>query len=246
MFRNLFMRMSPEGEVAAAGGEVTPVMVNHELQTKPETQATTTETTEVVAPIHIGLGGEIKTVDELKAYAKKLEDDAAKRFLEGRRDEANPKTSTQDYLRVAPAAEELNAEEMLENPAAFAQKLEARITKGIEARKEAEQRDRQFWDSFYLEHPQLKKFDRAVKSVLTEKWGVIQQMDVTKGKEVLARESMTYLKEIQGTQGTTVTMTQEPGPTLHGSFPSAGKVETAKKRSTFLDEVNEARRKKKS
>lgn len=250
-----FARMDEQktGEEGGGAGTATPATATPTIdpttqlngQTAPETATQTAPA--APTPIYKGLGGSFTSTEELTKYVAELEANVAKNILEGQRPK-QPQKTAQEEMATAPAEVDISPDQLFEDPAAFVSKLEEKILKKLKAEDETKKKETAFWEGFYLENPELKNYDRAVKSVMNEKWGYLQKLPVSEAKKILASEALGFVNSIRGTEGQRVIMTGSAGGTLQNSFATHqdGGQQVNSKPSSFLDEMRSLTKKRKS
>ncbi len=244
-----FMRMRPEAEVSGGGDESTEKTLieptpqfNGTAESKNETPASQ----EPTKPLYKGLGGEFATTDDLIKYVGDLEARAAQEIIAKQRPATQQNSAAQELNPVATNVE-IDPTELFENPAGVIEKITKKIKAELKSEDEAKTRTNTFWEGFYLENPELKNYDRSVKSVMNEQWSYLNNLPLSKAKEILATEARKFINEVRGPEGQRVTMTGSAGGTIPNSFANQGGAKViVKKPSNFFDEMRNANKRKKT
>lgn len=218
-------------EVEATGHPAEGTVIEGETPSVEETPS---------EPLYKGVKGEITDPKELAEYTRELEKTtiALAARQETSAEPANP-----------PPVKKSWEEEVKENWYTDPDKAVATLRQGIlgeitSANNQKAQAD-ELWKQFYSENPDLKKYDRAVRSVMTEKRGEFAKLDVKTFKAKLAKDSREYIASIRGEEevvtelpagGATIVSSGNKRPAGGGGKPPAPK--------TFVQQVNDVRARK--
>jgi hypothetical protein len=188
-------------------------------------------------PVYLG-SRKFNSQGELEAYLSELE---------GR--VANTNT-VQTQVAPTPAPQVQPEEDistlMFENPAKYAEIIQNRAYKKVMQdieRKEAQDKE---WKDFYKANPDLEEFRDAVDFQLNKNWQTIKSQPLAQAKEILAKETRTYLNKLRGKptgQGTE--LPSKPTVTVAGSAggPAKKPVDQAPAVMSFTDQVRKMQRK---
>lgn len=246
-----FMRMNQQEEVSGGGSapQETPVIdpTPQMNQVTASGSAAQEQPAPAAKPIYKGLGGEFATTDDLLKYVGDLEARAAQDILSKQRPTTKQPSIQEEITPNSVSGFDINPEELFENPTGVVEKITKKIKAELKSEDEAKARNESFWAGFYLENPELKNYDRSVKSVMNEQWSYLHSLPLSKAKEILATESRKFINEVRGPEGQRVTMTGGAGGTIPNSFANQGGSAPVKnKPSTFFEEMRNIRKNKKT
>ena len=188
-------------------------------------------------PVYLG-SRKFNSQGELEAYLSELEGRVANTHV--------------NYNNVAPTpAPQAQPEEdistlMFENPAKYAEVIQNRAYKKVMQDIERKESQDKEWRDFYKANPDLEEFRDAVDFQLNKNWQTIKSQPLAQAKEILAKETRTYLNKLRGKptgQGTE--LSSKPTVTVAGSVGGAAKkpVDQAPVVMSFTDQVRKMQRK---
>ncbi len=156
--------------------------------------------------IYEGFGKKFKTADELAEYTKELESKLVKNELGKKSEEDNQEKPTISEKfgqgqEKSVVTDEL-ADRIFEEPKEVLTELEKKIKDGLKAEDLKKKQEAQFWNEFYHDFPDLKKQERVVNLILKEQGTKIAPMNIDKGREYLASETRTLLRQMGNEMGT--------------------------------------------
>lgn len=198
-------------------------------------------------PIFEGLTQKFNTIDELAEYTKNLETQMAANRLQRDREEATRQGEpiSNLYQEKGPEVTKEETDELFNNPSAFVTNLRKSILNDIDAKKAKEDRLASFWESFYLDNPDLRNKKRIVNLIMSDRWAELQTAPLLKAKEILAKESFRFIREMGGTvEGRKEIPETESAIGLSSTRGTAPKVETKATTTTFFGELKAMRDKK--
>ena len=180
-------------------------------------------------PLYSGIGGDFKSVDELKQYTQNLEtllvnkkpeasSPAARSFIPAPNQAPAP-VQTKDSFEETIYSDPLKAKEILKHE----------IRKEMETQRDAERRQERFWQGFYSKNGDLKGMEHIVQSVFSrDHQSIVRLPDDRAVEEHLVREARQIVNEVKKTIGVTETRLQSApavavGSSGSGFVPSAGK-----------------------
>lgn len=197
-------------------------------------------------PLYRGFLGDLKSVDDLKSYAKNLEEIVVQaRAMQDRQPSpGNPVAPTPPAAPQGPSLDDQIQEVWFSDPKKAASLLRQQVKSEFDQERNAERNREKFWQQFYEKNPDLKRVDRIVQSVVKEKLPDIQKLPSDREvSEFLSKET----REIIGLVGKAFTKTEtrlpsEPAVTLgaSGETPPAPTAPPARP-VTFIDQVRMAR-----
>ena len=213
----------------------------------PEVEQSTTTPAKAVRL----LNSEVKTHDEVLAYAaelerKQIEAEAKLSAFEN----VTSRFATQD-TPAAQVAEELSEEEinskyasrMFSEPAKvlkeFANDIEARVTQ----KATKSQEEKTFWSSFYDEFSDLNGLDEIVQLQLFKNQEQWKKVPVGQARKLLANAARSYVEKIRDLKTPTETLPSGPAATAGATRGSAPRVETTSVPMSFADQVRKVNKK---
>lgn len=148
----------------------------------------------------------------------------------------------QQAQKVEAKSDETSIEDVFyTDPKKAAQILKKQATeealKAIDAERRKERQEKEFWDNFYSENPDLRGRERFVKLVLGEKWNELESKPTTEAKEAIAKETRQLISQASTTGGTRTELLQNPGMALPSSGPSYGGQTTETKPASFVSQI---------
>lgn len=179
-------------------------------------------------------GREFNSEAELDAYVATLHTPPAQ--------QPAPAAPTQGLIDGKPIEEV-----MFNDPGRYHQHIldEARrlAREDMQAVNTAAGNEKKFWDDLYAENPDLKDQDRAVKSVLREKFDEFAKLPVSEARTRLALEARQFVSTIRQGNGTRTTeLSGGSAPALGASGAPAPRVTVPEPSVNFIDQVKKARR----
>lgn len=158
------------------------------------------EATAEKPPENIRIGEKsFATQQEAWDYADKLAQErlAQDAYRQGMDDAL--RTQSQVTQEQAPAQEDDFDEQFYSDPKGYLQKYGEQIANSVktelETKQQTAQREKELWNKFYTDNPDLQVKERLVKSILQDNWDVLSQMkDSNEALKILASKTRSELK----------------------------------------------------
>jgi hypothetical protein len=196
------------------------------------------------APLYRGFLGDLKNVDDLKNYAKNLEEIVVQARAMQSAPPNNPITPQAPPTPAGPSMEDQIQEVWFSDPKKAASLLRQQVKSEYEVERSAERNRERFWQDFYEKNPDLKRVERIVQSVVKEKLPEIQKLPSDREvSEFLSKET----RDIIGLVGKAFSKTEtrlpsEPAVSFgaSGETPPAPAAPLARPLS-FIEQIRKAR-----
>lgn len=185
-----------------------------------EPEITTPETGNLVK---VKLGGKEFEVSAEQAEALKEHDKGFARKLSETSDELGRlRNLEREYIEKRYARTEVEKEEaeddiedlIIADPKKAVEKIESRILKKIESRQTEEnlvkEQQKVFWNAFFVEHPELEKFEKHVKREFAANYNKYKSLPPTRdSRDIIARDVLEDFNDIREKFGQTKQTTLE-------------------------------------
>lgn len=224
-------------------GEVTGGPVHGTSSDGGEVKAPVTDEKKVLFE---GVGGKFHTPEELIEYTKTVEAKLAEKTA------AAPKVEpTASHLAptVRVPVEKTKLEQIgeliFQDPEKALQLHEEVILEKIDERDANKAKERQWWDEFYDENPDLKALERVVKSVVRDNWEEVSRLDLRAAKVRVAQESRKVVDLVKSQLGVKTTELDSRPATQFGATVGSRQPlppETPK-RLSFTEQIQKIRKK---
>lgn len=195
------------------------------------------------AKVKIG-GKEFASQAEAWAYAERLEQEnlANDAYKQGIQDALNQSQQAQSVTQSVPEEDDSIFDELYTNPKEFLAKRDAQIAQSLEekifSKIAQENREKELWNQFYSENPDLKSKDKLVKLTLQENWDTLGYMkDAGEAMKILAQKTRGELRKYLEDMKPQHELSNFGGGPSPGSQQSVTQKKTEEKPLGFLDQI---------
>lgn len=206
----------------------------------------------VQKPLYEGVTRSINSIDELTQYTNELE----RKVIDMSRNVNQYQPTQSVQVPETNAGLMVNGEPiedaLWKHPKEAIQAIVDYTKQGIrkeyQQENESKDRDRVFWEDFYVKNPDLKKFDKQVRKELSSNYGVYEQhakVDLEKAKRELSTNVRNENKFITEANGSRVEVVNQSTRSLGASSGVTTSAPPQKQAVvSFFDEIKALRKKK--
>jgi len=158
--------------------------------------------------------------------------------------------STGDYESIYPSAKEEKLEELMySNPTEFIKKMRNEAKELLTREIEKRDNEKVFWDQFYTENSDLKKYRRIVDVVVREKESTLKDLvkdrKVDEVKNLLKSETHAILNLARSGNENEVELSKDSTHTFSSSGTQAPPAEKKTEATDFVTQIRNFQRRKK-
>lgn len=199
-------------------------------------------------PIYEGIGGPIKTQEDLANYAKGLEGQLAMMNTLYKNRTENQETLGKVYSSgslIGETEKKEWAQKILDDPVQVFNEIGDRVSQAVQTHDKQKESLQKFWNDFYAENSALAAHKNVVDIIMRNDYKEIEHLPLGEAKKAIAKKTHALIDQIKGQNGTKETLSSGGTDNLKGFNPGGKTQDPPQEEKTFAQEFKEFKMKKK-